>query len=83
MSHMGGELQAQLAELDRFRPELKALREKNRRYEAEIASLAKKVENRDLEKEHYEKWFKHYEAENDKMLEVVPQLVKENDLLKQ
>jgi hypothetical protein len=69
---MNGELQVQSAELDRCRAELKALRAKNRRQEAEIASLTQRVESRDLEKEHYEKWFKHYEAENDKMLEVVP-----------
>ena len=72
MTNMNGELHSQLAELERFRAELKVLREKNRRYEAEIASLTQKVEGRDLEKEHYEKWFKHYETENDKMLEVVP-----------
>lgn len=87
MSNMSEELQTRLkmklTELDRLRQELKALGEKNRRNEAEIASLIKKIEARDLEREHYEKWFKHYEAENDKMLEVVPQLVKENDLLKQ
>ena len=83
MSNMNGDLQLRMAELDHCVEELEQLKVKNARQEAEIANLTERLESRGLEKEHYEKWFRTYEAENDKMLEVVPKLASENDLLKQ